>query len=144
MSSGTFSLVLLVPRSLAQTHGEPHPVEAQANPNQQLQVNWLYGTYVPKDVALQSLSNHQRFSAFPAPELHYPRRVSDQAADSPPESGDGIGGYAKRTLRVMDNSSYGTPLQAWAIACLAMSLATIVVSARGVGRVRGMPLSVIS
>jgi hypothetical protein len=102
---GAFSTILLVPRSLAQTQSEPHPVETQANATQQLQVNWLYGAYVPKDVPLQSLSNRQRFQLFLRQSFTTPGvyvktalfSLSDQAANSPPEWGDGFGGYAKRT-----------------------------------------------
>lgn len=95
-------LVFLVPASFAQTSTAPiSPPE----PNQQLQVNWLYGAYVDKDVPLQSLSNDQRFRLFLRQSFLTPGvyvktaffSLSDQAEDHPPEWGDGFGGYAKRT-----------------------------------------------
>jgi hypothetical protein len=107
---------------------------------------------VPKDVALQSLSNHRRFQLFLRQSFTTPGvylktalfSLSDQAADSSPEWATGSVAMPNGPLRVMDNLSHRTPWQAWAKACLAMSLAAIVVSARGLGRVRRMPLSVIS
>jgi hypothetical protein len=101
--ASTFGLVLLVPVSVAQTQGDPH---SSVGPklNQQLQVNWLYGAYVPKDVPLEALTNHQRFQLFLRQSFTTPGvyvktalfSLSDQAADTPPEWGDGFGGFAKR------------------------------------------------
>jgi hypothetical protein len=64
-----------------------------------------YGAYVPKEVTLQSLSNHQRFQLFLRQSFTTPGvylktaffSLSDQVANSPLEWGDGFGGYAKRT-----------------------------------------------
>lgn len=102
--ASTFGLVLLAPMSVAQTQGKPQQ-SSEPKQNQQLQVNWLYGAFVPKDVPLQSLSNHQRFQLFLRQSFTTPGvyvktaffSLSDQAANSPPEWGDGFGGYAKRT-----------------------------------------------
>jgi hypothetical protein len=101
---GTLSLILLVPMSLAQTPGEPHS-SIEAKPNQQFASQLAYGAYVPKEVTLQSLSNHQRFQLFLRQSFTTPGvylktaffSLSDQVANSPPEWGDGFGGYAKRT-----------------------------------------------
>jgi len=98
-----FSLILLGPMSLAQTPGEP-PSSPEAKPNQELQVNWLYGAFVPKDVPLQSLSNHQRFQlvlrqSFTTPGVYVKTALfslADQAGNTPPEWGGGFGGYGKR------------------------------------------------
>ena len=101
--ASAFALILLAARSFAQAQSEPRsPVEPK--PNEQLQVNWLYGAYVPKDVPLQSLSNRQRFQLFLRQRFTTPGvyvktalfSLSDQAADTPPEWGDGVGGFAKR------------------------------------------------
>lgn len=121
--ASAFGVILLVTRSLAQTQGEPHPVEAK--PNEQLQVNWLYGAYVPKDVRLQSLSNHQRFQLFLRQSFTTPGvylktaffSLSDQASNSPPEWGDGFDGYAKRTA-----SRYGQFVTQNALAALGNGL----------------------
>ena len=102
--AGTLGLILLAPMSVAQSQAEPH-TSPEAESNQQLQVNWLYGAYVPKEVPLKSLSNHQRFQLFLRQSFTTPGvylktaffSLSDQAANSPPEWGDGFGGYAKRT-----------------------------------------------
>ncbi|MGB8324071.1 MAG: hypothetical protein WCE52_14025 [Candidatus Acidiferrum sp.] len=96
--AGTFALILLSPMSVAQTQAGPQS-------NEQLRVNWLYGAYMPKDVPLQSLSNHQRFQLFLRQSFTTPGvyvktalfSLADQASDTPPEWGDGFGGYAKRT-----------------------------------------------
>lgn len=102
--ASTFGLILLVPMRVAQTPDEPHS-SVEVKSNEQLKVNWLYGAYVPKDVPLQPLSNHQRFQlflrqSFTTPGV-YPKTaffsLSDQASNSPPEWGDGFGGYATRT-----------------------------------------------
>ena len=97
-------LVLMVPASFAQTSTAPIS-SPQPKPDQQLQVNWLYGAYVDKGVPLQPLSNHQRFQLFLRQSFLTPGvyvktaffSLSDQAQDHPPEWGDGFGGYAKRT-----------------------------------------------
>ena len=76
-----------------------HPLSAEV-----LQVNWLYGAYVPKDVPLHPLSNSQRFQLFLRQSFTTPGvyvktalfSLSDQAQDHPPEWGDGFGGYAQR------------------------------------------------
>jgi hypothetical protein len=68
-------------------------------------VNWLYGAYVPKDVALHPLTNGQRFQLvlrqnFTTPGVYMKTAffsLSDQAQNHPPEWGDGLGGYAART-----------------------------------------------
>lgn len=143
--ASTFSLILLVPMSLAQTPGEPH-TSVEAKPNQQLQVNWLYGAYVPKDVPLESLSNHQRFQLFLRQSFTTPGvylktaffSLSDQAANSPRNGETGSAATPNIRLRATDNSSPRTPWQDWGMACLGTSLATIVVGARVFGRARGM------
>ena len=56
-------LALLATTSEAQTASQ-QPSSPAPKSNQELQVNWLYGAYVDKDVPLHSLSNHQRFQLF--------------------------------------------------------------------------------
>jgi hypothetical protein len=70
----------------------------------QLNVNWLYGAYIPKDVPLESLTNHQRFQlylrqSFTTPGIYAKSAmfsIGDQINDSPPEWGDGFTGYLQR------------------------------------------------
>jgi hypothetical protein len=101
---GLVALSILALPGAAQTPVEkPSSPEAKSNP--ELQVNWLYGAYVPKDVPLHALSNHQRFQLFVRQSFTTPGvyaktaffSLADQASNSPPEWGDGFGGYAKRT-----------------------------------------------
>jgi hypothetical protein len=99
-----FALILLVTASEAriacQESSSPAP-----KANQELQVNWLYGAYVDKDVPLRPLSNHQRLQLllrqnFKTPGVYVKTAffaLTDQAEDHPPEWGDGFEGYLKRT-----------------------------------------------
>jgi len=76
-----------------------------------LQVNWLYGAFVPKDAPLTSLTNAQRGKLYLrqtyigyGPYLKTAFfAVGDQITNSPPEWGGGIGGFGKRTA-----SRFGT------------------------------------
>jgi hypothetical protein len=99
-----FVLALLTTTCKAQATGGQSASPAPKS-NQELQVNWLYGAYVPKDVTLHPLSNRQRFQLFLRQSFTTPGvyvktalfSLSDQAQNDPPEWGDGFGGYAKRT-----------------------------------------------
>jgi hypothetical protein len=70
----------------------------------QLQVNWLYGAYVPKDAPLEPLTAHQRFrlylrQTFTTPGIYVKTilfSVGDQINDSPPGWEGDLGGYARR------------------------------------------------
>ena len=74
------------------------------SPSPQLDVNWLYGAYVPKDAPLEPLTGHQRFKLFLRQSFTTPGiyaktamfSVGDQIDNSPPEWGTGFDGYAKR------------------------------------------------
>lgn len=74
--------------------------------NPQINVNWLYGAYVPSDVPMKPLTNDERRrlyvrQTFTTPGIYIKTAffsVRDQAASSPPEWGGGIEGYAKRVL----------------------------------------------
>jgi hypothetical protein len=71
--------------------------------NDQLQVNWIYGAYIPKDSPLLSLNNQQRVKlylrqTFTSPGIYVKTglfSIGDQINDSPPEW-DGASGYAQR------------------------------------------------
>jgi hypothetical protein len=70
----------------------------------QLNVNWLYGAYVPKDAPLETLTRPQRFrlyvrQTFTTPGIYVKTllfSVGDQLNDSPPGWGQGVSGYARR------------------------------------------------
>ena len=72
--------------------------------NKQINVNWLYGSYIPKDVPRRSLNNHERFKlyirqTYTTPGIYVKTALfagRDQIADSTPEWGQGFPGFAKR------------------------------------------------
>lgn len=90
---------LLCLSSSAQT-GSAQP----APPDKQINVNWLYGSYVPRNVQLRSLSRNERFKLYVSQTFTTPGiyakttlfALRDQIADSNPEWGDGFAGFAKR------------------------------------------------
>lgn len=80
------------------------PGQSSQQPQPQLNVNWLYGAYVPKDAPLVPLTNRQRLKLFVRQSFTTPGiyiktllfSLGDQANRSPPEWGTGFGGYARR------------------------------------------------
>jgi hypothetical protein len=74
--------------------------------NSQINVNWLYGAYVPSDVPMKPLTNDERRrlyvrQTFTTPGIYIKTAffsMRDQAANSPPEWGGGFEGYGKRVL----------------------------------------------
>jgi hypothetical protein len=81
------------------------PVDSQGTAKvNAVNVNWLYGAYVPKDIPLKPLTGRQRFKLYVAQSFTTPGiyikstifSLGDQAANSPPEWGGGIGGYGRR------------------------------------------------
>jgi len=83
---------------------------AQTNPtyrrasDEQINVNWLYGSYVPKNVPLQILNGHQRFKlyirqTFTTPGIYIKTTLfaaHDQTTDRNPEWDGGFSGFVKR------------------------------------------------
>jgi len=77
----------------------PETPEAKDN---QLNVNWLYGSYIPKDVPLESLSADRRFKLYLRQTYTtwgiYIKTtlfaVRDQTHNTYPEWGDGFEGFA--------------------------------------------------
>jgi hypothetical protein len=71
---------------------------------QQINVSWLYGAYVPKDAKLEPLDGHQRVqlwvrSTFTTYGIYAKTAffsISDQIRNKPPAWGDGWAGYGKR------------------------------------------------
>jgi len=77
----------------------------------ELQVNWLYGAFVPKDVPLTSLTNAQRGKLYlrqtyigwgPYLKTGF-FAIGDQITNTPPEWGGPLGGFGQRVA-----SRYGT------------------------------------
>lgn len=77
---------------------------SQAQTNDQLKVNWLYGSYIPKDVPLEPLNGKMRRKLYVRQTYTtwgiYIKTLffaaHDQIRGSYPEWGDGIDGFAKR------------------------------------------------
>lgn len=82
--------------------GTPQPSSKKSD--KQINVNWLYGAYVPKDVPLVSLNGRQRVQlwvrvSFTTYGIYFKTAffsLSDQARNHPPAWGDGWAGYGKR------------------------------------------------
>jgi hypothetical protein len=87
--------------ALAQQTGSP---TSAPSTNGQINVNWLYGSYVPKDVPLQPLNGKMRgklyvrqtYTTWGIYVKTFVFATRDQVHDTFPEWGDGFGGYAKR------------------------------------------------
>ena len=83
---------------------DAQPSSAPSTENSQLKVNWLYGSYVPKDVPLQPLDGHMRVklyirSTYTTWGIYVKTlffSIHDQVHDTYPEWGDGFDGFAKR------------------------------------------------
>jgi hypothetical protein len=77
---------------------------AQPTANQQINVNWLYGSYVPKNAELRSLTRGERFKlyirqTYLTPGIYIKTTLfalRDHIADSNPEWGEDFAGFAKR------------------------------------------------
>lgn len=84
--------------------GQVNTTSLPPKTNPQLNVNWLYGAYVPKDAPLDPLTDHQRFQlylrqTFTTPGIYAKSAmfsIGDQINDSPPGWNDGLTGYFKR------------------------------------------------
>jgi hypothetical protein len=96
-------LVILVTGCLAQGIICPTPSRSQTAGNQ-LDVNWLYGSYIPKNVPRQPLNGSQRASlyvrqTYTTPGIYVKTTLftlHDQIKNNYPQWGDGFGGFAKR------------------------------------------------
>jgi hypothetical protein len=77
---------------------------AQSNASNAIQVNWLYGAYLPRNVKLVKLTPHQRKQLYLRQTyltwgIYFKTAafsLADQASNSPMEWGGGIGAYGKR------------------------------------------------
>ncbi len=90
-----------VPSCLAQENKTP---SGETSQTEQVNVNWLYGAYVPKEVPLIPLTGKYRFKLFVAQSFTTPGiyikatafSASDQIHESPAAWGGGIEGYGRR------------------------------------------------
>ncbi len=77
---------------------------AQSNADKQINVNWLYGSYIPKEVPLRSLDSHARFKlyvrqTYTTPGIYIKTTLfalRDQIKDRNPEWGSDLSGFGKR------------------------------------------------
>lgn len=78
--------------------------KAPSTSDKQINVNWLYGSYVPKTVPLRSLKGNERLKLYVRQTYMTPGiyvkttlfALHDQITNSNPGWGDGWGGFAKR------------------------------------------------
>lgn len=100
-------IILLAPGARAQQFENSNTavVDSGAKPTQQqLNVNWLYGAYVPKDAPLLPLNAHRRYKLFMRQTFTTPGiyiksdflGLLDQARGQPYEWGGGMEGYGHR------------------------------------------------
>jgi hypothetical protein len=83
---------------------ETNSADSQVGKGESVNVNWLYGAYVPKDVPLESLTRRQRLKLYVAQSFTTPGiyiksvafSLGDQITNSPPEWGRGLAGYGRR------------------------------------------------
>jgi hypothetical protein len=95
--NGRAKLLLLLALVTA-GHGQTKESKDQVN------VNWLYGAYLPKDVPLTSLTGKQRFQlylrqTYTTPGIYAKTvffTIRDQSADSPPDWNRDAAGFVKR------------------------------------------------
>jgi hypothetical protein len=82
----------------------PASQSGKQDSDKQINVSWIYGAYVPKDVPLVALNGRQRVqlwvrASFTTYGIYFKTAffsVSDQIKDRPPAWGDGWAGYGKR------------------------------------------------
>jgi len=95
-------LVTLFVASCSAQNQQPNNPRPQKD--NQINVNWFYGSYVPKEVPLESLSADRRFKLYIRQTYTtwgiYIKTtlftIHDQVRNTNPEWGDGFGGFAKR------------------------------------------------
>ena len=99
------AFALFLPLGLAQEAAQPGPAHAPSS-GAALPVNWLYGAYVPKNVALEPLNGSERFDlylrqTFTTPGIYIKTgifSIRDQITNVPAQWGDGFSGYGKRAV----------------------------------------------
>ncbi len=99
-----FVLAFLSGLSFAQQSSQPSQQPARKVDNKQINVNWLYGSYIPKDVPIEPLTGAERWTLYKRMTFTtwgiYIKTalfsIHDQVTNSPSQWGDGIGGFGKR------------------------------------------------
>lgn len=89
----------------AQHPPTPTPTPAKSN-EKEINVNWLYGAYIPKDVPLRSLTNHERVRLWVSESVTTPGiylktalfAAGDQVRNDPSAWGAHWAGFGKRFL----------------------------------------------
>jgi len=97
------ALLMMVAAGLCSAQSQL-PNKPTPNTGSQINVNWLYGSYLPKQVPLESLTSSQRLKlyfrqTYTTPGIYLKTTLfalTDQAENSYPQWGDGLGGFAKR------------------------------------------------
>ena len=101
-------MIVLTPAAGAQQQfesgGTPVVDPASKQKTEQLNVNWLYGAYVPKEAPLRPLTSYQRYrlfvrQTFTTPGIYIKSNflgLLDQARGQPYEWGGGMEGYGRR------------------------------------------------
>lgn len=103
ISVATVVLSLLYGVMLCSAQTGPADIPNQGK-DKQINVNWLYGSYVPKEVSLESLNAHRRWTLYTRQTYTtwgiYIKTtffaVHDQMRDTYPQWGDEFEGFAKR------------------------------------------------
>jgi hypothetical protein len=98
------------------------PSSPEPQKDNQINVNWIYGSYVPKEVPLESLNPNRRFKlylrqTYTTPGIYVKTTlfaIRDQIHNTYPEWGDGFDGFAKRfgtrqAEFIIQNSVAATP-----------------------------------
>jgi hypothetical protein len=101
---GGVALLLSLSMCCAAQQTSDKPSTDASTQSNAIQVNWLYGAYLPRNVKLVALTRHQRMQLyFRQTYLTWGIYVktamfslADQASNSPPEWGGGIGAYGQR------------------------------------------------
>jgi len=100
--------------SWSQEKKEPNAPQSTSTQNaEHLDVNWLYGAYIPKDAPLVSLTRRQRRKlfvrqTFTTPGIYIKTEflaLIDQARGDPYEWGGGFEGYGRRAASVYGQSA---------------------------------------
>jgi hypothetical protein len=121
-------VLMLVIGVVACQYRPPDLFGQTAYSNKQINVNWLYGSYVPKDVPLLSLNYHARFKlyirqTYTTPGIYLKTglfALHDQISGHNPEWGSTLAGFGKRVADrqaqfIIQNSvtSLGNGLVRW-------------------------------
>lgn len=99
----TFMLIIVAVMVVPCSQGQASPPD-QSAPDNKINVNWLYGSYIPKDVPRDPLNGRDRLrlyfrQTYTTPGIYIKTTlfaVDDQINDRNPQWGDGFGGFAKR------------------------------------------------